>query len=134
MDYKKSNYKDLTRFIYQDLSWGPLYRDGDGEVIPNADNNAEKYILESLDIMKIPVSDLKNKKVFNIGTGRESRYFANQGAEVFHVDIAKDSSDALNKWAKENNKKVTSVFGNPPITFLNITIEFLKRFVLSFIA
>jgi SAM-dependent methyltransferase len=112
MDYKKSNYKDLTRFIYQDLSWGPLYRQRDGEVIPNADNNAAKYILESLDIMKIPVSDLKNKRVFNIGTGRESRYFANQGAEVFHVDIAKDSSDALNKWAKENNKKVTSVFGN----------------------
>lgn len=112
MDFKKPNYKDLTRFIYQDLSWGPLYRHIDGEIIPNADNNAEKYIVESLDIMKISVSDLKNKKVFNIGTGRESRYFANQGAEVFHVDIAKDSSDALNKWAKENNKKVTSVFGD----------------------
>ena len=112
MDFKKISYKDLTQFVYQDLAWGPLYRDTDGEDISNATNNAEKYIVESLDIMKIPVSDLKNKKVFNIGTGRESRYFANQGAEVFHLDFAKDSSDALNKWAKENNKKVTSVYGD----------------------
>ena len=38
-------------------------------------------------------SELKNKAVFNIGTGRESRYFAEQGANVTHIDIAKDSSD-----------------------------------------
>ena len=106
------NYKDLTRFIYQDLSWGPLFRYSDGNVMPNADNNAEKYINDSLEIMKIPVEDLKNKKVFNIGTGRESRYFAEQGAEVYHVDIAKDSSDALNDWAKKANKKVYSQFGD----------------------
>ncbi len=112
MDFKSKNYKDLTRFIYQDLSWGPLFREKDGEVISNADNNAEKYINESLDIMKIPVSDLKNKKVFNIGTGRESRYFAEKGADVYHVDIAKDSSDALNKWASQNKKKVSSQFGD----------------------
>ena len=112
MDFKSKNYKDLTRFIYQDLSWGPLFREKDGEVISNADNNAEKYINESLDIMKIPVSDLKNKKVFNIGTGRESRYFAEKGADVYHVDIAKDSSDALNKWASQNKKKVSSQIGD----------------------
>lgn len=112
MDFNLKNYKDLTRFIYQDLSWGPLFRKTDGEVISNADNNAEKYIKESLDIMKIKVSDLKDKTVFNIGTGRESRYFAENGANVFHVDIAKDSSDALNKWGKDNKKKVYSQFGD----------------------
>ena len=112
MDFNSKNYKDLTRFIYQDSSWGPLFRKNDGEVIVNADNNAAKYINESLDIMKIPPSDLKDKVVFNIGTGRESRYFADQGADVFHADIAKDSSDALNKWGKENNKKISSQFGN----------------------
>ena len=112
MDFKSKNYKDLTRFIYQDLSWGPLFRKKDGDVIVNADNNAEKYIKESLEIMKVSVSDLKHKTVFNIGTGRESRYFAENGADVYHVDIAKDSSDALNKWATENKKKVSSQFGD----------------------
>ena len=109
---EKYGYKDLTRFIYQDLSWGPLFRKEDGKVISNADNNAEKYIKESLDIMKVPISDLKNKTVFNIGTGRESRFFAEKGADVYHVDIAKDSSDALNKWAKDKNKKASSQFGD----------------------
>ena len=89
MDFKSKNYKDLTRFVYQDLSWGPLFRKKDGEVISNADNNAEKYIKESLDVMNIKVSELKEKTIFNIGTGRESRYFAENGANVFHVDIAK---------------------------------------------
>lgn len=112
MDFSSKNYKDFTRFIYQDLSWGPLFRKDDGKVILNADNNAEKYIKESLEIMNISASDLKNKTVFNIGTGRESRYFANNDAEVFHVDIAKDSSDALNDWAAKNQKKVYSQYGD----------------------
>jgi len=72
MDFKKY-YKDLTAFIYQDLSWGPLYRKKDGEILKDADNNAEKYILESLKILKLKPEDLAGKKVFNIGTGRESR-------------------------------------------------------------
>ena len=112
MDFKSKNYKDLTRFIYQDLSWGPLFRKEDGKIIANADNNAEKYIKESLDIMKISPSDLKNKKVFNIGTGRESRYFAEQGADVYHVDIAKDSSDELNRWGIDNGKKISTQHGD----------------------
>ena len=41
----ENNYKDLTRYIYQDLSWGRS--DFDGKVIDNADNN-EKYINDSL--------------------------------------------------------------------------------------
>ncbi len=108
----ENNYKDLTRYIYQDLSWGPLFRFKDGKVIDNADNNAEKYINDSLKIMKIKPSELKNKAVFNIGTGRESRYFAEQGANVTHIDIAKDSSDELNNWAKKNKMKVSSSFGD----------------------
>jgi len=112
MKPKKYNYKELTEFVYDNLSWGPLYRHKDGKNVSNKDNNSKKYIDETLDIMKIPVSDLKNKRIFNIGSGRESRYLANQGAEVFHVDIAKKSSDALNKWAKENNKNVKSVHGD----------------------
>ena len=70
MDFKSKNYKDLTRFVYQDLSWGPLL-EKDGEVISNADNNAEVY-KESLDVMNIKVSELKEKTIFNIGTGRKS--------------------------------------------------------------
>ena len=51
------NCKDLTRFIYQDLSWGPLFRYSDGNVMPNADNNAEKYINDSY--YEDSVEDLK---------------------------------------------------------------------------
>lgn len=72
MDFK-NNYKELTAFIYQDLSWGPLYRKKDGEIVKETDNNAEKYILDSLNILKIKPEELKGKKVFNIGTGRESK-------------------------------------------------------------
>ena len=66
MDFKSKNYKDLTRFIYQDLSWGPLFRKKDGEVISNADNNAEKYIKESLDVMKIKDVNIFLNKLFFI--------------------------------------------------------------------
>ena len=31
----ENNYKDLTRYIYQDLYWGPLFRFKDGKVIDN---------------------------------------------------------------------------------------------------
>ena len=36
------------------------------KVLKNLDNNAEKYILESLEIMKIKVKNLKNLKVLDI--------------------------------------------------------------------
>ena len=29
----ENNYKDLTRYIYQDLSWGPLFRFKDGRLL-----------------------------------------------------------------------------------------------------
>ena len=111
MDFRK-HYKELTAFIYQDLSWGPLFRKKDGEIIKDTDNNAEKYILVSLDILKIKPQDLKGKKVFNIGTGRESRYFASQGADVTHLDITKESVKEIKKFADINNYKVTSLYGN----------------------
>ena len=40
MDFKSKNYKDLTRFIYQDLSWGPLFRKKDGDVIVGIVNHS----------------------------------------------------------------------------------------------
>ena len=52
MDIDK-DYKELTTLIYQDLAWGPLYIKKDGEVIKNADNNAEKYISDSLKILSL---------------------------------------------------------------------------------
>lgn len=107
-DAEDIKYSQLTSFIYQDLSWGPLYREKDGEVITNADNQAAKYIMESLDIMKISKTELKGKKVFNIGTGRESRFFAELGAKVTHIDIAKDSVEGLKEWSKKNKLKVNS--------------------------
>lgn len=111
MDFK-NNYKELTAFIYQDLSWGPLYRKKDGEIIKETDNNAEKYILDSLNILKIKPEQLKGKKVFNIGTGRESRYFASNGAQVTHLDITRASGRELTEWANKNRLELTSIYGD----------------------
>ena len=111
----KIEYKDLTNFVYSNLSWGPLFRDkktDKNSIIKNLDTSAEKYITDSLKIMNMKVSNLKNKNVFDVGTGRQSRFFAKQGAIVDHIDIAKDSVLALQDWAKENNKPVTSKHGD----------------------
>ena len=114
MDDKKNNksvydnYENLTKFIYQELSWLPLYIKKDGKVIANADNNSEKYILDSLKIMKLKTKDLKNKKIFNIGTGRESRFFASHGAEVTHIDIGPESVSELKNWTKKNKAKINT--------------------------
>ena len=107
MDNKK-NYKDMTNFLYQELAWGPLFKKKDGKSIKNTDNNSEIYIKETFRKMKIPLGKLKNKKVFNIGTGRESRFFAKYGADVTHLDIGKSTVKSLNNWAKKNKKKVYS--------------------------
>ena len=105
---KNMDYKNLTKLIYQELSWLPLYIKQDGKVIRNADNNAEKYILDSLKIMKLKPKDLKNKKIFNIGTGRESRFFASHGADVTHIDIGPESVEELKNWSKKNKLKVNT--------------------------
>ena len=102
------DYKNLTKLIYQELSWLPLYIKQDGKVIRNADNNAEKYITDSLKIMKLKTKDLKNKKVFNIGTGRESRFFASHGADVTHIDIGPESVNELKNWTKKHKFKVNT--------------------------
>lgn len=107
-DLQNMNYSNLTKLIYQELSWLPLYIKEDGKVIRNADNNAEKYILDSLKIMKLKTKDLKGKKIFNIGTGRESRFFASHGADVTHIDIGPESVRELKNWTKKNKLKVTS--------------------------
>ena len=39
---------NFTKFIYQELAWGPLYKINDGNFVKNQDNNAQKYILNSL--------------------------------------------------------------------------------------
>ena len=62
--------------------------------------------------MNIGLSQLKNMNVFNIGTGRESRFFASKNANVTHVDISKENVRSLNNWAKINRKKVKSISGN----------------------
>lgn len=105
-------YNHFTSFVYSFLSWTSLYKDKDGEVIKDADNNAAKYINETLNLIGIKENDLKGKKVFNIGTGREARFFASKGSEVFHVDLAKDAVNNFKKWAKENSHKVTSINDN----------------------
>ena len=103
-----SNYKNLTDFIYQELAWGPIYKIKDGNHVANMDNKSEVYIKESLKIMKIQLKDLRKKKVFNIGTGRESRFFAKHGADVTHLDIGTETVKQMNLWAKKNKKKVHS--------------------------
>ena len=103
------DYEKLTELVYGKLAWGPLFRpeksDGN-KILKNLDNNAEKYILESLKIMRIKTKNLKNLKVLDIGTGRHSRFFAKHGAIVDHFDLSKDNVVALNKWAKKIKKKL----------------------------
>ena len=106
--FRKNSYSDLTNFLYQELAWGPFFKKQDGKYIKNMDNDSSIYIKESLKIMKIKISDLKNKKVFNIGTGRESRFFAKYGANVTHLDIGSETVKELRKWSKKNNKKINS--------------------------
>ena len=108
----KKKYEKFTKFVYENLSWGPLFREKDGSKISNTDNRASDYIIHSLKKMGLKISDLKNKKVFNIGTGRESRFFANKKAHVMHVDISKENVSYLKKWAKKNKKNIESVAGN----------------------
>ena len=107
-----ANYEKITNLIYQNLAWGPTYKFKDGDYIKDADNKSDLYIKESLKIMKIKLKDLQNKKVFNIGTGRESRFFAKYGAEVTHLDLGKDTVTQLKKWAKKNKKKINSYSSN----------------------
>ena len=105
------NYKELTSFVYSNLSWGPLFRDPKTDKnapTKDHDNSAEKYITESLDIMKFKKADLKGKRVLDIGTGRQARFFGTNGAIVDHVDIAKDSVMALKNFAKKNNLNIKS--------------------------
>lgn len=105
-------YNHFTSFVYSFLSWTSLYKDKDGEVVKDADNNAAKYIRDSLKVIGISESDLSGKKVFNIGTGREARFFASKGAKVFHVDLAKDAVENLKKWANANSYEVKSINDN----------------------
>ena len=104
----KNYYKEMTRLIYQDLAWGSIYKKSDGNYIKDTDNKSEIYIKKSLRIMKIPLKKLKNKTVFNIGTGRESRFFAKYGAKVTHMDIGSETVKELKKWSKKNQKDVFS--------------------------
>ena len=108
----QKNYEKLTRFVYENLSWGPLFREKDGSRIANTDNDSSEYIKISLKKMNIRLSQLKNMNVFNIGTGRESRFFASKNANVTHVDISKENVQSLNKWAKINGKNIKSISGN----------------------
>jgi len=111
MDINKF-YKEFTSFVFQDLSWLPLYKKEDGAFIKNLDNNAEKYIKDSLKIFSLKELDLKKKKIFNIGTGRESRFFAEKGADVTHLDITKESVKEITQWAKKKNLKIKSIYGD----------------------
>jgi hypothetical protein len=101
-------YKNMTDFIYQELAWGPTYKNKDGSHIKDTDNNSERYIKESLKKMKISLKNLKGMKIFNIGTGRESRFFSKYGAEVTHLDIGENTVKNLKLWAKKNKKKIYS--------------------------
>ena len=82
----QKNYEKLTRFVYENLSWGPLFREKDGSRIANTDNDSSEYIKISLKKMNIRLSQLKNMNVFNIGTGRESRFFASK-MQTLHMLI-----------------------------------------------
>ena len=44
----QKNYEKITRYVYENLSWGPLFRKKDGTKILNTDNDSSAYIKESL--------------------------------------------------------------------------------------
>jgi len=119
----------FTEFLYQKLAWGPLYKKADGKVIENLDNNSEKYIKKSLKIMKISPKSLKNKTVFNIGTGREAKVFAKYGALVTHLDIGKETVKEVKRWNKKTKKKIKTFSGD--INDFNLG---LKKFDIIFLA
>ncbi len=100
---------EFTKYLYQDLAWGPDFKKVDGPKIKNSDSNSEFYIKQSLKVMKYSFKDLKGKKVFNIGTGREAKVFAKYGCEVFHMDLGEDTVKETKKWAKKNKKKIVSI-------------------------
>ena len=86
---------------------GVLYLKKDGLKISNTDNRASDYIIYSLKKMGLKISDLKDKKVFNIGTGRE-KFFANKNAHVMHVDISQENVSYL-KNGQRKIKKISKV-------------------------
>ena len=40
----KNYYNEMTKLIYQDLAWGPIYKKNDGAYIKDTDNKSEIYI------------------------------------------------------------------------------------------
>ena len=108
MPQKKNERSKLnfTKLLYQDFAWGPLYKKKDGKRIKGIDNNSKKYIDDSLKTMKLSPRQLRGKKVFNIGTGREAKVFANYGASVVHLDLGKKTVDELKIWVKKNKKDI----------------------------
>jgi len=100
----QDNYSKKTDFIYGEQTWAPLFADGDGKEIDSTDNNARKYIIQSLEIMKIGPEDLKDKTVFNIGSGREAKIFVEMGAKfVTHFDISQGAVKNTQRYIEENN-------------------------------
>ena len=122
MPQKKNDRSNLnfTRLLYQDYAWGPLYNKNDGKTIPGIDNNSKIYIDQSLKIMNLSPLQLRGKKVFNIGTGREAKVFAKYGASVFHLDLGKKTVDELKIWTKKNKKDIQTFSGDINIFDLGI--------------
>ena len=110
----REDYAKKTDFIYGEQTWAPLFADGDGEEIDSTDNNARKYILESLAVMKVGPKELKERAVFNIGTGREAKVFLELGAKfVTHFDISREAVKNTQKYIKEKNiKNMESIHGD----------------------
>ena len=44
----KNYYNEMTKLIYQDLAWGPIYKKNDGAYIKDTDNKSEIYVKQSL--------------------------------------------------------------------------------------
>ena len=51
---------EFTKYLYQDLAWGPDFKKVDGPKIKNSDSNSEFYIQQSLKVMKYSFKDLKS--------------------------------------------------------------------------
>ena len=107
LDAKSENYDTETEFIYGKQSWGAFYAGGDGDcAIDYADNQAARYIEESLQVMKISENALKTKSVFNIGSGREARVFYEKGARhVTHFDISRPNVENVRRFIRDNGAK-----------------------------
>ena len=97
---KDNNY--FTKLIYNKYSWNYLYDDFKEKKIIQTDNYSKIYINKFLKDIK---NKNTNKKVLNLGSGREAINFYKLGFEVYHIG---QNAKITSKINKINKKRISS--------------------------